>query len=411
MLDDQKEGGAASTPKDHRYSHTDIAREGQSKAENSPPGTDVHDAPSLADSARDHEYDDTDAADAVRDYLPDEPAPAGSNGEPSAAPASESEQKDTRTNGRGPWPYTSEDKLDPLLDDAKRLMALFRADGRRNIYDGCEKHESNPLKWKTNNKFSDGPATLAHWQSHLRGEQGLALVPILEGDLCWWGCIDDDEYDANPLDIIARAEREKTPLVPARSKSGGLRLWLFVDHDAMAKDVQAALRLYVRRLGLGSKTEVFPKQTALLPGGTGSAVNVPYFGSDLGGKLRMQVGLKKTGAEMTLGEFIRRAESTKLTPEHLSAVLAKRTPEERVEDEARQDSSKELLARDPEMCAYACDVLKNDDLSWDEWAQRGLAMWAAFEDKGRARELFERLSQKSGKSDGAKTKEKWEEIL
>ena len=165
--------------------------------------------------------------------------------------AAESEQTHAGTNSRGPWPGSpSDDKLDPLLDDAKRLMALFRADGRRNIYDDCEKHENNPLKWKTNNRFEDGPATLAHWQSHLRGEQGLALVPILEGDPCWWGCIDIDEYDANPLDIIARAEHEKMPLVPTRSKSGGLRLWLFIDHGAAAKDVQATLRLYARWLGL-----------------------------------------------------------------------------------------------------------------------------------------------------------------
>ena len=266
-------------------------------------------------------------------------------------------------------------------------MALFRADGRRNIYDGCEKHESNPLKWETNNKFADGPATLVHWQSHLRGEVGLALVPILEGDLCWWGCVDIDEYDANPLDIIARAEREKMPLVPSRSKSGGLRLWLFMDHDATAKDVQGALRLYVRRLGLSDKTEVFPKQTVLLPDDTGSAVNMPYFGSDFGGKLKMQVGLKKTGAEMTLGEFIRCAGEAKASPAQLSNLLAGRTPEQRAEDDAQHVAGEQQLAVEPNMCAYACGVILNDDLTWEEWNTRGMAIWAAFEDKERGCDL------------------------
>ena len=289
-------------------------------------------------------------------------------------------------------------------------MALFRADGRRNIYDDCEKHENNPLKWKTNNRFEDGPATLAHWQSHLRGEQGLALVPILAGDPCWWGCIDIDEYDANPLDIIARAEHEKMPLVPTRSKSGGLRLWLFIDHGAAAKDVQVALRLYVRRLGLWDKTEVFPKQTVLLPDDTGSAVNIPYFGGDFGGKLKMQVGLKKTGAEMTLSEFIRRAREAKASPAQLSTLLAARTPEQRAEDDAQHVPSEEQLAIEPDMCAYACGVMRNDDLSWGEWVTRGMAMWAAFEDRERGFELFEQFSQRSGKYNGVKTREKWREF-
>ena len=135
------------------------------------------------------------------------------------------------------------------------------------------------------------------------------------------------------------------PLVPTRSKSGGLRLWLFMDHGAAAMDVQATLRLYARWLAL-KRFEVFPKQTVLHSGDTGSAINVPYFNSDFGGKLMMQVGLKKTGAEMELSEFLRHAEAAKVTAEQLNNLLAARTPE-RAEDDAQHMPGEQQLPSSP----------------------------------------------------------------
>src|SRR5208282_5058736 len=58
--------------------------------------------------------------------------------------------------------------------------------------------------------------------------------------------------------------------------------------------------------------EVFPKQVALVhERDQGNWLVMPYFGGDFDGKLQMQFGLKKSGGEMTLGEFLRAAEAAR----------------------------------------------------------------------------------------------------
>ena len=76
--------------------------------------------------------------------------------------------------------------------------------------------------------------TLDLWQDHVEGKRPLGIIPIREDSTCSWGSIDIDEYDVDALAVVKKIEQMKLPLVPCRSKSGGLHLFLFVTEPVAA---------------------------------------------------------------------------------------------------------------------------------------------------------------------------------
>ena len=67
------------------------------------------------------------------------------------------------------------------------------------------------------------------------------------------------------------------------------------------------------------------------------------------------------------------------------------------------------LARDIKHVEMALNVIRNDDLHWNEWNNRiGLAIWGATGGSEEGRELFARWSAKSNKNDPAATDARWE---
>ena len=74
------------------------------------------------------------------------------------------------------------------------------------------------------------PLTGNVWSDHIKGKLRIGVLPEKE-DLVKWGCIDVDprnykDYSQKKyVDII---KDNKLPLVPVRSKSGGLHLFLFL---------------------------------------------------------------------------------------------------------------------------------------------------------------------------------------
>jgi len=169
------------------------------------------------------------------------------------------------------------------------------------------------LKWaiKTTARTVREPVTKALWEQHLAGKISLGVIPIREDGTCSWGSIDVDQYGEDFLKLIDRVERGGFPLVPCRSKSGGLHLLMFLKAPEPAASVQSALRDMAAKLGLAG-CEIFPKQTVVLAdrGDLGNWITVP-FGPTYGGKIKDQVGLKKTGAEMTIEEFLLIAEKAR----------------------------------------------------------------------------------------------------
>jgi hypothetical protein len=139
----------------------------------------------------------------------------------------------------------------PPNDFVQRMMELFA--GHPDAHGTHGEPVKDGLKWdiKSTAKTIRRPVTLRLWQDHLSGKRPLGVITIGPDGTCKWGSIDVDQYDVSLLEIIARVEWHKLPLVPCRSKSGGLHLFLFVTEWHSAAVVQAALRAMAAKLGLG----------------------------------------------------------------------------------------------------------------------------------------------------------------
>jgi len=120
--------------------------------------------------------------------------------------------------------------------------------------------------------------TEKEYRKHLNGEQSLGIVPIDENNECKFcvADVDDNKTDHTPL-IERLYDNNSISLLPFRSKSGGLHLYLFFHTPISAEKAVNSMKNFLAVLGLPSYTEVFPKQIKLKEGQVGSWINLPYF--------------------------------------------------------------------------------------------------------------------------------------
>jgi len=130
--------------------------------------------------------------------------------------------------------------------------------------------------------------TLDQYRDHLAGKTGLGVIPIDESGNVKFGVIDIDVYDADLAPYITAIEQNNFPLVPFKSKSGGLHLYMFMKQPVQARSVIGALNhmtmllgldLYVKRK-LNRIIEVFPKQVKVGQSGSGNWINLPYYAAE-----------------------------------------------------------------------------------------------------------------------------------
>lgn len=207
-------------------------------------------------------------------------------------------------------------------------MELFEGFEGQHGTHGEPNLDDNGLKWaiKKTARTLKQPVTVEMWQKHIDGKRPLGIVPIRTDSTCLWGSIDIDQYDIDLTAVVRRVEELNLPFVPCRSKSGGLHLFMFFAEPIDAVDVQGLLRDLAASLGFAG-SEIFPKQTKILleQGDQGNWMVMPYYGGDFGGKLKMQHGLKKSGAEMTIGEFLSLAEKRKVTQDQIVELVKAKT--------------------------------------------------------------------------------------
>jgi hypothetical protein len=220
-------------------------------------------------------------------------------------------------------------------DNARRMLELFPGNETHHGTHGEPDLDMiGGVKWeiKRTARQVKGPATLELWEKHLEGTRPLGVVPIMGDALCAWGSIDIDDYDVVSADVIRKIESAKLPLLPCRSKSGGLHLFMFTSKPVTATLMRTTLSDIAASIGYAG-CEIFPKQTRLLveKGDQGNWMVMPYFGGTYDGKLREQVGIKRTGAEMLVGEFLSAAEKMRVSPEDIAKVRAPNTKKPRKE--------------------------------------------------------------------------------
>lgn len=123
------------------------------------------------------------------------------------------------------------------------------------------------------------------YQDHLEGKVGLGIVPINSDSKTKFAVIDIDIYDRSLNVYIEAIERSNFPLVPFRTKSGGLHIYMFFQSFVSAKAATDLIRKMAAALSLDILTkqvknetvEIFPKQSKLAAGASGNWINMPYF--------------------------------------------------------------------------------------------------------------------------------------
>lgn len=160
------------------------------------------------------------------------------------------------------------------------------------------------------------------WQAHLFGQARLAITPVDDDGLCWFGVLDVDIYsEVDHAAFSKRIAEAKLPLVTCSTKSGGLHFYLFTSAPVKASVMRTKLAELGASIGLGD-VEVFPKQSKLASDtDVGNAINLPYFGA-LNDETTADTMPRAwvDGRVLSLDGFITHVEHSRVSPDDLSAL-------------------------------------------------------------------------------------------
>lgn len=202
------------------------------------------------------------------------------------------------------------------MDHAERFFQLFagleRAYGSYRVLGSAAEGD----KVDGHAKTIQEPLTVEVWREHLSGVRGIGVVPITDDNSCSFGAIDIDDYSLDVQSLMTKVVGVY-PLVPCRTKSGGVHLYLFTDKPVPAVLMQRKLRELAASLGYG-KSEVFPKQTQVRSeeGDIGNWINMPYFG----GEQTTRYALDDKAGARSLEEFLDLAEALRQSQADLKAL-------------------------------------------------------------------------------------------
>ena len=119
------------------------------------------------------------------------------------------------------------------------------------------------------------------YEGHLKGTQFIGIAPINDENKASYGIIDIDIYGEALTNIVRLIYDNNIPLLPFRTKSGGLHLYLFLRAPVQAKSLVDCLKDIDDTLGLSAnfpkKVEIFPKQIKLAAGQNPSPCTLPYY--------------------------------------------------------------------------------------------------------------------------------------
>jgi hypothetical protein len=159
---------------------------------------------------------------------------------------------------------------------AKHFYELFA--GLRRAYGTYEVDpELKGIKKKGKALTLAEELTVKVWEGHIKGKQGIGVVPIRDDDTCVWGALDIDKYDLDLVALENQINEIGLPLVLCRTKSGGAHLYMFTSEPVPAALIREKLERCGDALGYPD-TEIFPKQVTMGgPKDIGNWINMPYF--------------------------------------------------------------------------------------------------------------------------------------
>lgn len=205
------------------------------------------------------------------------------------------------------------------LSDAARFHARFAGLQRAHGHfrpQGVERERDGKVQGFT--ETIHAPVTEQLWQGHLDGLYGIGIVPIMDDGNVHWGAIDID-IDKKP-DILAISKdvlRLELPLIPCRSKSGGVHLYLFTSEPIAATLVRAKLMEWSVAMSF-SGVEVFPKQVRLAGAKDyGNWINLPYFNATHG---TARYAMDAKGEKLSAQQFLALADTLAVSRSELDAI-------------------------------------------------------------------------------------------
>ena len=168
--------------------------------------------------------------------------------------------------------------------DSQRFSQLFK--GKNNTYVRNELPKEKPedgKKIKTKITNNEGKVDKDLLLSHLEGEFGVGICPVNAEGKCYFGVLDIDYYLPKIKRVLYFIKEYQLPLLPFRSKSGGLHVYLMLAKSVSAKTMRETLSLINYYFSLDTiygkgKVEIFPKQEKAE--GFGSAITLPYFNAE-----------------------------------------------------------------------------------------------------------------------------------
>lgn len=181
----------------------------------------------------------------------------------------------------------------------------------------------NPKDGRVHTQYRE--PSVQDWVEHLQGSTGVGCVPILDDGSCKWAALDLDNHGAEEdLPIAAVDEKiraSKLPLIPCRSKSGGIHCYAFFDKPQPAGRIRTTMARWAELIGYGG-CEVFPKQSKLVvsqkDGGRalGNWINMPYMAG--GDTVRFAF---RDGKRLSAADFLDLVSRTRCTDADLDASL------------------------------------------------------------------------------------------
>ena len=161
------------------------------------------------------------------------------------------------------------------------------------------------------------PLTTTQWQEHLEGKTRIGLKPERDNK-CLWGCIDVDPSsykNYNQKKYVDIIKEYKLPLVPIKSKSGGLHIFVFFTDWADVSKVTEKLQKINDKFFMA--LEIFP---------CNKAMNMPYQNMNRS----MEFAYDDDNNPLLVEAFIELAQSKKINPEDFYKLKIKEyEPEDR----------------------------------------------------------------------------------
>lgn len=168
--------------------------------------------------------------------------------------------------------------------DIQRFLQLFKGKSNTYVKNSLPKEKpSEGQKIKTNIINVEGNVDRELIEQHLEGSFAVGICPVDAEGKCYFGVIDIDYYKTEIKRVLYFIKEHQLPLLPFRSKSGGLHLYLMLSKSVTAKKMREVLNKINYFFCLESiygkgKVEIFPKQDRAE--GFGSSVTLPYFNAD-----------------------------------------------------------------------------------------------------------------------------------